>query len=100
METYEAYCSVCAANVRVTLDPEAEHPLAHVTLECLERDASCEGVSCPFDGATARELSELLEFLPSEAREEGEGGPGVADAEETLRRGRIQAMRRGHDPVE
>lgn len=100
METCDAYCSVCDATVRVTLDPTADHPLAGARLECLDRDPSCARVDCPLEDATPRELGELLEFLPPGARESADTKRDVTDPEAILRQGRIQAMRRGHDPVQ
>ena len=98
MKTYEAYCAICDANVRVTLNPTAEHPLRDAELECLDRCPSCSEVVCPLEGATARELAERLEFLPSRAREGVE--PMLSpDSEEAIEQGRIHAMRRGNDPV-
>lgn len=99
METCDVYCSACDATVRVTLDPAADHPLAGARLECLDRDPSCARVECPIERATARELGALLEFLPPEAREFVGTEGAETDPEAILRRGRIQAMRRGHDPV-
>ena len=99
MKTYETYCAACDANVRVTLDPAAKHPLTSAELECLDRCPSCSEVVCPIEGATPQELVERLEFLPRSAREEGESSPADVNAGELIRQGRIQAMRRGHDPV-
>jgi len=99
MKTYKAYCAACDADVCVTLDPAAEHPLASAELECLDRCPSCSEVVCPLEGATPQELTERLEFLPRSAREDGESSPTDANAAEVLRQGRIQAMRRGNDPV-
>ncbi|MDX1579018.1 MAG: hypothetical protein R3266_11050 [Gemmatimonadota bacterium] len=99
MKTYDAYCAVCEANVRVSLDPTAEHPLADPDLECVDRGPSCEGMTCPLEGASARRLGELLEFLPPRARETSAPTASHADLEEAVRLGRIQAMRRGSDPA-
>ncbi|MDH3734498.1 MAG: hypothetical protein OEU54_13285 [Gemmatimonadota bacterium] len=99
MQNYEAYCAGCDANVRVTLDPDVEHPLESAKVECLDRCPSCDEVVCPLENATARELGERLEFLPSSAHEPDESAEVDPHPEETLRRARMQAMRRGDDPV-
>lgn len=97
MKTYQAYCAGCDSSVRVTLDPEAEHPLESADVECLDRCPSCDHVVCPLDNASAKELGERLEFLPHSAHEPDE--ETEVDAEALLQRARIQAMRRGNDPV-
>ncbi len=97
MKTYEAWCARCEARVRVTLDPDAEHPLRGAEIDCLDRCPACDGIVCPLDARSARELGERLEFLPHGVHEPDERAD--ADPEEILRRGRIGAMRRGEDPV-
>jgi hypothetical protein len=97
MKSYQAYCAGCDSKVVVRLDPRAEHPLAGAQLKCLDRCPSCDDVACPIEDATPTQLGERLEFLPHEAHEPDESTD--VDAEELLRRARIQAMRRGNDPV-
>lgn len=97
MKSYQAYCAACDSQVHVRLDPEAEHPLEGADVRCLDRCPSCEGVVCPLEDASPRELGERLEFLPHEAHEADERTD--VDPEELLKRARIQAMRRGNDPV-
>jgi hypothetical protein len=97
MKTYQAYCAGCDSNVLVTLDPRAEHPLESADVECQDRCPSCDNVVCPLEDVNARELGERLEFLPHAAHEPDESTE--VDATELLERARIQAMRRGNDPV-
>lgn len=99
MRSYEAYCAACDANVRITPDPSAPHPLANATLECAERGPSCARVACPLEAATPEELADRLEFLPNGGRAGRPVRGAGPNAEEMLRRARMNAMRRGEDPV-
>jgi hypothetical protein len=99
MRSYEAYCAVCDANVRITPDAHAEHPLEGAVVECLERGPSCDRVTCPLEGATPEQLADRLEFLPRGGRAARSPEGAARDPEDVVRRGRINAMRRGEDPV-
>lgn len=99
MKSYEAYCAICDASVRITPDPSASHPLANPKLECADRGPSCARVACPLEAATPEELADRLEFLPKGGRAGRTIAGADPNAEEVLRRARMNAMRRGEDPV-
>lgn len=101
MKVYEAYCSMCDARVRVTMDPEADHPIDSAHVECLDEEPSCAMIRCPLTGVTSRQLFDRLEFLPPGTLENGEPATrGWREAESIVRSARRAAMRRGHDPSE
>ena len=91
MERYVAYCSQCNASVVVQWDSESDEPLDPSKIECLEVVASCQAAGCPLTDASASELLDLLEFLPSGA--EGGKPRGLEEAERIVSRARATSMR-------
>lgn len=91
MDTVDAYCTICDAEIRVRIPPGGTGELKVEDLECLHADLCSPQCILEREGTS---IAELLDFLPPEESGRRRGFSGASRLVEEARRTSLARERR------